>query len=208
MDQTVQGLGEDPSINQSSWKKPACSFLRFWDLFDFWVYIYIFIGSSTAWISLVELARIVARIYLPASDRSNLLFGRSSQSLLSTGGRILTRTDCLPHVGLRGRVISCFGMKVTPCHSRPCITCIFRDTMKLRSSRNPLESISTLERLRASLSPVLSPISMPPLLCAPLCSQTRFPLRYVGLSSCFRREAGSSGRDARRISAGFGGLVS
>lgn len=29
--------------------------------------------------------------------------------------------------------------------------------------------------------------------------KTRFPLRYVGLSSCFRREAGSSGRDIRGI---------
>merc|ERR1711972_8165 len=29
--------------------------------------------------------------------------------------------------------------------------------------------------------------------------QTRFPLRYVGTSSCFRREAGSSGRDIRGI---------
>lgn len=28
-------------------------------------------------------------------------------------------------------------------------------------------------------------------------AQTRFPLRYVGLSSCFRREAGSSGRRLR-----------
>merc|ERR1712050_48531 len=29
--------------------------------------------------------------------------------------------------------------------------------------------------------------------------QTKFPLRYVGISSCFRREAGSSGRDIRGI---------
>merc|ERR1712136_542578 len=29
--------------------------------------------------------------------------------------------------------------------------------------------------------------------------QKRFPLRYVGISSCFRREAGSSGRDIRGI---------
>jgi len=29
--------------------------------------------------------------------------------------------------------------------------------------------------------------------------KTRFPLRYVGISSCFRREAGSSGRDIRGI---------
>jgi len=29
--------------------------------------------------------------------------------------------------------------------------------------------------------------------------KSRFPLRYVGLSSCFRREAGSSGRDIRGI---------
>merc|ERR1712110_1388020 len=29
--------------------------------------------------------------------------------------------------------------------------------------------------------------------------QSRFPLRYVGTSSCFRREAGSSGRDIRGI---------
>merc|ERR1719356_709088 len=29
--------------------------------------------------------------------------------------------------------------------------------------------------------------------------KTRFPLRYVGYSSCFRREAGSSGRDIRGI---------
>merc|ERR1719409_390212 len=29
--------------------------------------------------------------------------------------------------------------------------------------------------------------------------QARFPLRYVGVSSCFRREAGSSGRDIRGI---------
>merc|ERR1712190_259964 len=29
--------------------------------------------------------------------------------------------------------------------------------------------------------------------------RSRFPLRYVGLSSCFRREAGSSGRDIRGI---------
>merc|ERR1711988_1792970 len=29
--------------------------------------------------------------------------------------------------------------------------------------------------------------------------QNRFPIRYVGVSSCFRREAGSSGRDIRGI---------
>merc|ERR1719188_501784 len=29
--------------------------------------------------------------------------------------------------------------------------------------------------------------------------KSRFPLRYVGISSCFRREAGSSGRDIRGI---------
>lgn len=29
--------------------------------------------------------------------------------------------------------------------------------------------------------------------------QSRFPIRYVGVSSCFRREAGSSGRDIRGI---------
>lgn len=29
--------------------------------------------------------------------------------------------------------------------------------------------------------------------------QSRFPIRYVGISSCFRREAGSSGRDIRGI---------
>merc|ERR1719183_3355155 len=29
--------------------------------------------------------------------------------------------------------------------------------------------------------------------------QNRFPLRYAGISSCFRREAGSSGRDIRGI---------
>merc|ERR1712187_1101575 len=29
--------------------------------------------------------------------------------------------------------------------------------------------------------------------------RSRFPLRYVGVSSCFRREAGSSGRDIRGI---------
>jgi len=29
--------------------------------------------------------------------------------------------------------------------------------------------------------------------------QARFPIRYVGISSCFRREAGSSGRDIRGI---------
>merc|ERR1712137_607936 len=29
--------------------------------------------------------------------------------------------------------------------------------------------------------------------------KARFPLRYVGISSCFRREAGSSGRDIRGI---------
>lgn len=29
--------------------------------------------------------------------------------------------------------------------------------------------------------------------------QSQFPLRYAGISSCFRREAGSSGRDIRGI---------
>merc|ERR1719446_590370 len=29
--------------------------------------------------------------------------------------------------------------------------------------------------------------------------QDKFPIRYVGISSCFRREAGSSGRDIRGI---------
>merc|ERR1719408_471635 len=29
--------------------------------------------------------------------------------------------------------------------------------------------------------------------------KTKFPLKYVGVSSCFRREAGSSGRDIRGI---------
>merc|ERR1740117_2851035 len=29
--------------------------------------------------------------------------------------------------------------------------------------------------------------------------QGKFPLRYAGISSCFRREAGSSGRDIRGI---------
>ena len=38
VDKTLQGLGEDPSINQSALKKSARNFLRSRDLFDFWVH--------------------------------------------------------------------------------------------------------------------------------------------------------------------------